>query len=361
MASSEIVPQQTLRMIDASLNRISEGLRFLEDIARLLLNEGTLTQQLKTMRHELVRSDWSFHQQLLLARNSASDVGANLEVEGEEKERAIPVMVMANSRRVQEALRTMEELTKIPGGIPRLDSEKFKQARFCLYTIEQTLLSKLLRQDKMKQITGVYVILDTMALKGRSHVEAAAQTIRGGAKVIQLRDKLLNKKELLPIAQELKKLCIEHKVLFIINDHLDLVLATDADGLHLGQSDLPINVARKLLPIGKILGISTTTVDQAVVAETQGVDYIAIGSIYPTLSKETTQLVGLNRLSQIRHAITLPLVAIGGITWDNVHNVLTAGANSVAIISAILWAEDIETATRQIADKLETHHEEINR
>jgi len=361
MTPSAAESHSTLRIIDASLNRISEGLRLLEDIARLLLNDGTLTQQLKTMRHELIRSDWSFHQQLLQARNSANDVGINIEVEGEEKERELPVTVMANSRRVQEALRTMEELTKIPDGIPGLDSEKFKQARFSLYTIEQALLSKLLRQDKTKQIAGVYVILDTRTLEGRSHVEAAAQAIHGGAKIIQLRDKLLSKKELLPIARELKKLCAEYQVLLIINDHLDLVLAADADGLHLGQYDLPINVARKLLPIGKILGISTTTVAQAVAAESEGVDYIAVGSMYPTPSKETAQVVGLDRLSQIRQAVTLPLVAIGGITGDNVRDVLTAGANSVAIISAILRAEDIEAATRQITDKLEMHHEEINR
>lgn len=357
MDASEPVSQPTLRIIDANLNRISEGLRVLEDIARLLLNDRALTKQLKTMRHELVRSDWSFNQQLLQARNSESDVGINIEVPGEEKERELPVIAVANARRVQESLRTMEELTKIPGGIPRLDSEKFKQARFNLYSIEQALLSRLLRQDKTKQISGLYVIIDTQALKGRSHVEAATQAILGGAKTIQLRDKLLSKKELLPIAQNLKKLCAEHNVLFIINDYLDLVLAADADGLHLGQGDLPIKIARKLLPIDKITGISTTTVDQAVAAESEGTDYIAVGSIYPTPSKETAKVVGLDRLSQIRQAVTLPLVAIGGITKDNVHEVITAGANSVAIISAILQAEDTEAAARQIVDKLETHHE----
>jgi len=357
MAASEAESQPTLRIIDASLNRIGEGLRLLEDIARLLLNDRALTEQIKTMRHELVRSDQSFQQQLLQARNSESDVGINIEVPGEEKERELPVTVVANARRVQESLRTMEELTKIPGGIPGLDSEKFKQARFNLYSIEQALLSKLLRQDKTKQLSGLYVIIDTQALEGRSHVEAATQAIRGGAKTIQLRDKLLSTKELLPIAQELKKLCAEHNVLFIINDYLDLVLAADADGLHLGQDDLPIKVARKLLPIDKIIGSSTTTVDRAVAVESEGADYIAVGSIYPTPSKETAKVVGLDRLRQIRQAVTLPLVAIGGITKDNVGEVMTAGANSVAIISAILQAKDIAAAARQIVDELERHRE----
>jgi len=348
MASS-----QTSRIIDANLNRIGEGLRLLEDIARLLLDDAALTQQLKTMRHELIRGNLPFHQQLLQARNSAGDIGINIEAAGEEKQRELPIIAVANSRRVQESLRTLEELAKIPGTTPELDSEKFKQARFNLYTIEQTLLSRLLRKDKIKHISGLYVIIDTQALKGRSHIEAASQVISGGAKTIQLRDKLHSKKELLPIAQQLMELCAEHNVLFIVNDYLDIALAAEADGLHLGQDDLPIEAARKLLPLDKILGCSTTTVDQAITAESEGADYIAVGSIYPTPSKETAEVVGLDRLRQIRQAVTSPLVAIGGITRDNAAEVMAAGADAVAVISAVLQAEDAEKATRQIIDRLE--------
>jgi len=143
-------------------------------------------------------------------------------------------------------------------------------------------------------------------------------------------------------------------VLFIMNDYLDLALATDADGLHLGQDDLPVTAARKLLPMDKIIGCSTTTVDQAVTAQAEGADYIAVGSIYPTSSKETAKVVGRNRLQEIRQAVTLPLVAIGGITKDTAHEVMTAGADAIAIISAILQAEDIATATGQIVNTLES-------
>ena len=353
MTSSEAISYQTLRIIDANLNRIGEGLRLLEDLARLLLNDATLTQQLKTMRHELVTSDWSFNQQLLQSRDSESDVGINIEAPEQAEPRELPIMVVANARRVQEALRTLEELAKIPGTTPKLDSEKFKQARFSLYTIERTLLSKLLRKDKLKSIPGLYVIIDTQALKGRSHIEVASQAICGGAKTVQLRDKLQSKKELLPLAQKLRKLCTEHNVLFIMNDYLDLALASDADGLHLGQDDLPIKVARKLLPMDKILGCSTTTADQAITAESEGADYIAAGSIYPTSSKETAKVVGLERLLQIRQAISLPLVAIGGITKDNAAEVLAAGADSVAVIGAVLGAESPEEAAQQIAARFE--------
>ncbi len=350
VAPPDAMSGPTLRIIDANLNRIGEGLRVLEDIARLLLNDAALTEQLKTLRHELIRSDLSFNQQLLQSRNTAADVGISIEVTGEEKQRELPTTVVANARRVQESLRVMEELAKIPD--TRLDPEKFKQARFSLYSIEHGLLSRLMRRDKIKRLTGLYVIVDRQALKGRSHVEVAAEAIRGGARVIQLRDKMLGKRELLPIAQQLRNLCAEQGVLFIINDYLDLLLATDADGLHLGQRDLPTSVARKLLPIGKILGCSTTTVDQAITAELEGADYIAVGSMYPTLSKETALVVGPERLRQIRQAVSLPLVAIGGITRHNAAEIMAAGADSVAVIRDVLEAEAPEEAARQIATSL---------
>jgi len=357
MALSEATSRQTLRIIDANLNRVGEGLRFLEEIARLLLNDAALTQQLKTMRHELIRGDYQFHQQLLQSRNSEGDVGIDMEVPGEEPEKELPVVLVANSRRVQESLRTLEELAKVPATTVKLESGKFKQARFDVYTIEQKLLSRLLRQDKLKHISGLYVIIDTQALKGRHHLEVAGQVIRGGARTIQLRDKTLGKGELLPVAQQLKNLCAEHGVLFIMNDYLDVALDSDADGLHLGQDDLPVKVARRLLPLGKVVGCSTTTVEQAVAAQSDGADYVAVGSIYPTSSKTLARIaakvVGLETLHQVRQAVTLPLVAIGGITRDNASEVMAAGADSVAVISAVLGAGSPEEASRQIADSLE--------
>jgi len=346
MASLE--SHSKLRIIDANLNRLSEGLRVLEDLARLQLNDTTLTRQLKTMRHELLRSDQAFNQQLLEARNAAGDIGMDIEVPEEEKQRELPTMLIANARRAQQSIRVLEELAKTPDTISGLDAAKLQQARFALYTIEKQLLSKLLRQDKAKHIAGLYVIIDSRALKGRTHLEVARQVIDGGATIIQLRDKFLSKRELLPIALELKSLCAEKNVLFIMNDYLDIALAADADGLHLGQNDLPIKIARQLLPIDKILGGSVTTVEQAATIETEGADYIAVGAMYPTRYKETATVVGIERLSQIRKATALPLVAIGGISENNAAQVITAGANSIAMISAILEADSPEKAARQI-------------
>jgi len=348
MVSPKPMSNQRQRIIDANLNRAGEGLHLLEDLARMMLNDAELTQQLKTIRHEIVRGDWSFNQTLIQSRDSEGDVGVDIEVPGEDKQRELPITVVANARRVQEALRILEELAKVPGTTPKLDAEKFKQARFALYTIEQKLLSGLLRQDKTQSLSGLYAIIDSQALGSRRHLEVAEQLIRGGARAIQLRDKLSSKGELLPIAEQLKKLCAEQGVLFIVNDYLDIALAAGADGLHLGQGDLPIAVTRGLLPIDMILGGSVNTVEQAKAAEADGADYIAVGSMYPTSSKEKPKIVGPERLRQVRRAVSLPLVAIGGINKDNAAEVSAAGADAVAVISALLGAKDVAEAARKI-------------
>jgi thiamine-phosphate pyrophosphorylase len=134
------------RIVDANLNRLAEGLRILEDVARMALDDTELTQQLKTLRHDLIRGDLAFNLELLQSRNSAEDVGITLEVEGEGKTKDLPLIVVANSRRAQEALRVLEEMAKFPEMRGKLDSDKFKQARFALYTLEQKLVAKLTAQ-----------------------------------------------------------------------------------------------------------------------------------------------------------------------------------------------------------------------
>ncbi|MBE0415006.1 MAG: thiamine phosphate synthase [Dehalococcoidia bacterium] len=334
-----------LRLIDANLNRISEGLRLLEDVARFILNNARISAELKSLRHELL--DTTLQKELLSARDSSGDVAAFAEEEARRDD--LPTIVTANARRVQESLRVLEEFAKLPE--ITLDSARFKKARFTLYEIEKSMTARLLRREK--RIAGLYVIIDSEALRGKDEMEVCRQAICGGAKIIQLRDKHRAKGELLVRANKLRELCAQSDVLFIMNDYLDIALASGADGLHLGQGDLPISTARQLVPIDKILGCSTTTLEEALKAETDGADYITVGSIYPTPSKAGAIVVGLERLRRIREAIAIPIVAIGGIDESNAAAALEAGADSIAVISAVCGAKDVEEAARRLTARIE--------
>ena len=289
-----------LRIIDANLNRIGEALRLLEDVSRFLLNDPALTEELKALRHELLPKNSQFQAKLLGARRAEGDVGAFLDVPGEAKRDDAVSIVAANARRAQQSLRVLEEIGKTPGQDLGLDWDRVKHARFALYELEQRIVWKLLRHDKVERVNGLYLILDGGALGGRSEIEVSRQAIAGGAKVIQLRDSQRGIRELMPVAQELKKLCAESGIIFIVNDYLELALASDADGLHIGQGDLPLTVARKLLPGDKIIGCSTANLPEALRARDEGADYVAVGSMYPTASKTGTRPAGLETLRRVK-------------------------------------------------------------
>lgn len=343
------MPPQTLRIIDANCNRIGEGLRFLEDVARFLLDDAALSHQLKAMRHNLVKSMSQFGPALISERNSETDVGIGTEISHRQD---LLSLVTANARRVEEALRVVEELSKLPELSPTLHSKDFEVARFNLYTLQRELLSRLTRRQKMEKLTGLYVIIDTQTLDFKGEVDAARKAIKGGAKVIQLRDKQRPMGELLSIAKNIADLCRHSNALFIVNDYLDIALASEADGIHIGQGDLPPPLIRRELPVDKVIGLSTYTVAEARRAEAEGVDYIAVGSIFPSPTKPEVTVVGLERLRQVRKAVSIPIVAIGGINRQNISEVMAAGADSVALIDAVLNQKDMESAARQLVKKI---------
>jgi len=344
------VPRQTLRIIDANCNRIGEGLRFLEDVARFLLNDADLTRQLKTMRHNLVKRLSQFGTALISERNSEEDVGIGNEISHHQD---LLALVTANSRRVEEALRVVEELSKIPDFSSVLHPKDFETARFNLYTLQRELLSRLARLQKIERLHGLYVIIDAQTLGLKGEVDAARKAIKGGAKVIQLRDKQRSRGELLTIAKNLASLCHKHDVLFIVNDYLDIALASDADGMHLGQDDFPLSAIRNELPVDRIIGLSASTVALARKAESEGADYVAVGSIFPSPTKTKAKVVGIECLGQIRKAISIPVVAIGGINGQNIGEVMSAGADAAAVISAVLNQKNIETAAHQLVKEIE--------
>lgn len=335
-----------LRIIDANINRLGEGLRVLEEFARMTFNDSALTQKIKYVRHKVVIVDIALQKRLLQARDAAGDVGSEMNVQGESKNRDIIGIISANAKRAQESLRVLEELAKNPD--TKLDSEKFRKARFDVYEIEKALMGKALRKEKIERITGLYAVIDTESLKGRQPAIIAGQMIKGGAKIIQLRCKERSRGEFLNIASELKKVCVKNGILFIVNDSLEVALAVNPDGLHVGQEDIPVAEARKLMPIDMILGCSISNVKEAVKAKNEGADYLGVGAIYVTETKQSAKAIGLATIGKIKKETGLPIVAIGGINKGNLADVTKAGADSAAVISAIMGAENIEKATREL-------------
>lgn len=190
-------------------------------------------------------------------------------------------------------------------------------------------------------------------LSGLRHREVAAQALRGGAPMIQLRDKAQSLRFLFEEATAIRRLCREQGALFIVNDRLDLALAVSADGVHLGQDDLPPHLARPLLRPGMMLGISTHSVEEARAAEEAGADYIGFGPVFPTGTKTGTRpVVGVEGIRNVRTAVRVPVLAIGGITLDRVPEIMAAGAHGVAVISAIVGSGEIAQACRQFLAQL---------
>ena len=210
----------------------------------------------------------------------------------------------------------------------------------------------------MHNLWGLYVITDARLSRGRSHLEVLRAAISGGATAIQLRDKELSTRELVSEGQRLRSLTREMGALLIINDRIDVALAVEADGVHVGQDDMPAALARKLIGPGRILGVSAGTVAEAQMARADGADYLGVGSVYPTHTKpDAGKPIGLAGLALIAAAVSIPVVGIGGINQDNVAGIIAAGAQGVAIVSAVVAAEDVEAAARRIAERIETAKE----
>lgn len=200
----------------------------------------------------------------------------------------------------------------------------------------------------------LYLVTDENLSRGRSCLEVAESAIRGGADVIQLRDKTSPSGVLYRVALELRKLTLAANVPLIVNDRLDIALAVDADGLHVGQDDLPASVARRLLGPGRILGVSTETAEEALLAEKDGADYIGVGPIFEArgTKADAGEPGGPGMIAPIRAKCRLPVVAIGGIKAGNARSVIEAGAAAVAVVSDIVAADDVEQAARRFKEIL---------
>jgi len=201
----------------------------------------------------------------------------------------------------------------------------------------------------VKKIGKICIITDTQVQKKYSHIEIAKLAIKGGADIIQLRDKFLSTSELIDTAKKISLLCKKSNVIFLVNDRVDVALVSGADGVHLGQEDIPIKDARKLLGKNKIIGGTAHNMREALACEKAGADYIGYGHIYPTASKhKPDKPKGTAKLKEIVNRIKIPVIAIGGITQENLSDVVKTGVHGAAFIGSVLKSKDPVKTIKEI-------------
>ena len=312
------------RILDANFDRAREGLRIIEEWCRFALNNSALASECKQMRQEL--GMWHTPE-IRSARDTSGDVGTALSHPREEQRTGIEQLLQANLCRVQEALRVLEEYGKLYS----LNlSSGCKQMRYRVYTLESNLLAYRRRQ----LLTSAKLYLVTSPSPDLlPRVEAALQ---GGLTLVQYRDKQANDTDRLEIARQMCQLCHNYGALFILNDRVDLALAVDADGVHLGQQDVSIALARQILGSQRIVGKSTTNPSEMAQAIKEGADYIGVGPVYETPTKAGKAAAGLEYVQHAAKNATVPWFAIGGIDNTNIDDVLQAGAPAIAIVRAIM-------------------------
>ncbi|MBF2080127.1 MAG: thiamine phosphate synthase [Synechococcales cyanobacterium T60_A2020_003] len=316
------------RILDANFDRAREGLRIIEEWCRFGLNNTPFTEECKHLRQTLAQ--WH-SADIRAARDTPGDPGTDLTHTQEQYRANLTHVLQANFCRVEEALRVLEEYGKLSH--PDL-STVAKGMRYQVYTLESNLLGHQ-RHLKLQQALLYLVTSPTEHLLGV--VEAALQ---GGVTLVQYRDKDADDLTRLEQGQELRQLCHRYGALFIVNDRVDLAVALDADGVHLGQQDLPIAIARQILGGNRIVGRSTHCPDDLHRAQEEGADYIGVGPVYETPTKPGRAAAGLDYVRYAAEHATIPWFAIGSINTDNVGEVLSAKAERVAVVRSIMQADN---------------------
>jgi thiamine-phosphate pyrophosphorylase len=338
-----------LRILDANANRAREALRVIEDYARFVLNDDALCGSLKQIRHDFSTATAGFVSDAILHRDTPGDVGTTAKTQAERTRDDAGHVVTAAGKRLGEALRTIEEYLKTadPAQASRVESLRYR-----FYDIEQQVARTLRPGACPFADVRLYVLITESTCK-RPWIEVATQAIEGGADCLQLREKSLDSGELLTRARQLVALCKKHRLLCIINDRPDIAMLSDADGVHVGQTDLPAQDVRKLIGTSKILGVSTHNLDQARQAVRDGADYIGVGPIFKSGTKPRDFVAGLEYAQAVAREIPhVPAVAIAGISEQNVDEVLSTGLKSIAVTAAVAGCEDPAAAARRLKQKL---------
>ena len=336
-----------LRLLDANANRAREALRVLEDYARFVLDDRELSAGLKGIRHEFTAVLRTLLSQAIAHRDTPGDVGVGNKTEGELHRADIAEVVTAAGKRLGEALRAIEEYLKT---ISPADAGRIEALRYRFYDVEQRLARTLCGAKHFASVR-LYVLITEKCCR-RPWLEAAELALLGGADCLQLREKELEGREVLHRAKQLVELCRRHGRLCIINDRVDVAILSDADGVHVGQGDLPALEVRKLMGKGKIVGVSTHKIEQARRAQLDGADYIGVGPIFRSSTKPREFIAGIEYARQVAKEVPIPAVAIAGINAANVDEVIATGVQAVAVTAAVLDTDDPKAAATELKAKL---------
>ncbi len=335
MLNSNTTNAEDLRIyqiIDANLDRAREGLRVLEDWARFGIGEEKYVERIKNFRQILGKNHLEVYKQ---SRNHIEDKCKGLTHKEQINRKTYKQIISSNSGRVQEALRVIEEFSRLHNNkLSKIASE----IRYEIYTLEVDLLS-LTKSNKSKEIlkeNDLYVITD----QKENLLEIIEDILIAGVRIIQHRFKTGTDKDHLQEAIQIKNLCIKYNSLFIINDRIDIALASNADGIHLGQNDLDLKTARKLLGHSKIIGISANNEIDISNALSEGSDYIGIGPVFETTTKKDKKPLGIEKIKSLTKDLNIPWFAIGGVTTSNVSYLKSHGFKKVALISQLMNSED---------------------
>jgi len=338
----------TLRLLDANFNRAREALRVMEDYARFILNDSSISAMVKQSRHDLSRLMGQLPAlEMIAARDTPGDVGTSIRTSSELERHDAYAVVTAAAKRLPEALRSLEEFCKIEHCELAVQLETL---RYRSYELEKKIANRSNLKDRFEGVR-LYVLL-TEELCQMPVLQVVQGVLDGGADCIQLREKDLPDAQKLIQAQQICQLCREKGALFIMNDRPDLAVLADADGIHLGQEDLSVADVRNLIPSRMLIGKSTHSVSEAEAALAEGADYLAVGSIFASSTKPDLSRGGLELIRHVRQISDGPIIAIGGINTENSSQAIAAGASGVAVCQYIIAAEEPQKAAAEIKNRL---------
>jgi thiamine-phosphate pyrophosphorylase len=336
------------RLLDAAANRAREGLRVVEDYCRFVLDDAVLCAELKTLRHDLTATLAHLPADLLLqSRDTPGDVGTNLTTAGEGERGSPGAVVQASLKRLQEALRSLEEFGKLAG--PEL-GHALEQLRYRSYTLEKAILTGGPARDRLRD-ARLYLLATGSACLGPLD-RTIAEAIAGGVDVVQLREKELTDREFVDRARQVRRWTRQAGIVFIVNDRPDIAVLADADGVHLGQDDLTVSAARRILGPDALIGVSTHNLAQLRQAVLDGASYVGIGPTFASGTKDFQELAGLDFVREATTATSLPAFVLGGVDATNVDQVVAAGGRRVAVSRAILRAESPRAAATELRRRL---------